>query len=57
MYIAKETTEMSFEAIGESFKKDHTTVIYACTVIEKKMTQDENLKDIIEEIIKNIKGE
>lgn len=57
MYIAKETTEMSFDDIGKSFKKDHTTVIYACTVIQKKITQDSHLKDIIDEIIKNIKGE
>ena len=57
MYIAKETTEMSYKAIGESFGKDHTTVLYACNAIEKKIKKDVHEKDIIEEIIKNIKGE
>ena len=57
MYVAKETTELSYKAIGESFGKDHTTVLYACTIIEKRIKIDERQKDIIEEIIKNIKGE
>ena len=57
MYIAKETTELSYKSIGESFGKDHTTVLYACTIVEKRMKQDESQKDTIEEIIKNIKGE
>lgn len=57
MYIAKETTEMSYKAIGQSFGKDHTTVLHACNVIEKKLKQDPHEKDVIEEIIKNIKGE
>ncbi|MBR6693481.1 MAG: chromosomal replication initiator protein DnaA [Clostridia bacterium] len=57
MYIAKETTELSYKAIGESFGKDHTTVLYACREIEKKIKQDPFEKEIIEEIIKNIKGE
>jgi chromosomal replication initiator protein len=57
MYIAKETTELSYKAIGESFGKDHTTVLYACREIEKKIKLDPFEKEIIEEIIKNIKGE
>ncbi len=57
MYIAKETTELSYKSIGESFNKDHTTVLYACREIEKKIKQDPFEKEIIEEIIKNIKGE
>ena len=57
MYIAKETTELSYKAIGESFGKDHTTVLYACREIEKKIKQDPFEKEVIEEIIKNIKGE
>ena len=57
MYVAKETTELSYKAIGESFGKDHTTVLYACTIIEKRIKIDERQKDIIEEIVKNIKGE
>ena len=57
MYIAKETTEMSYKSIGESFGRDHTSVLHACNEIEKKIKQDEQKKDVIEEIIKNIKGE
>ena len=57
MYIAKETTELSYKSIGESFGKDHTTVLYACTIIEKRIKQDAIQRDIIEEIIKNIRGE
>ncbi len=57
MYIAKETTELSYKAIGESFGRDHTTALYACREIEKKIKQDPFEKEIIENIIKNIKGE
>lgn len=57
MYIAKETTELSYKSIGESFGKDHTTVLYACRAIEQRIKHDPFEKEIIEEIIKNIKGE
>ena len=57
MYIAKETTELSYKSIGESFGKDHTTVLYACREIERKIKQDPFEKEVMEEIIKNVKGE
>ena len=35
MYIARETTDLSYKAIGESFGKDHSTVLYNVSKIEK----------------------
>ncbi|MEE1026951.1 MAG: chromosomal replication initiator protein DnaA, partial [Acutalibacteraceae bacterium] len=37
MYIARETTELSYKAIGESFGKDHATVLYNVQKIEEHL--------------------
>lgn len=35
MYIARETTELPYQSIGESFGKDHSTVLYNVRQAEK----------------------
>ncbi|MCS7203619.1 MAG: chromosomal replication initiator protein DnaA [Thermodesulfovibrio sp.] len=56
MYITKKLTNLSLAEIGNFFGgKDHSTVIYACKQIEKDKEKDENLKYLIESIIKKIK--
>lgn len=57
MYIARETTELSYKAIGEAFGKDHTTVLYTVNKIEKFLKDRPYEKEIIDDIIKNLKNE
>ncbi|MBE6740329.1 MAG: chromosomal replication initiator protein DnaA [Ruminococcaceae bacterium] len=56
MYIARETTGLSYKAIGESFGKDHSTVLYNVGQIEKFLNEKPYEKSLIEDIIKNLKG-
>lgn len=57
MYISRETTELSFKAIGESFGKDHTTVLYNVDKVEKFLKDKPYQKELVEDIIKNLKQE
>ncbi len=56
MYIARETTELSFKAIGESFGKDHTTVLYNVGRIEAFLKDKPYEKELVDDIIKNLKS-
>ncbi|HMK34867.1 MAG TPA: chromosomal replication initiator protein DnaA [Desulfomonilaceae bacterium] len=57
MYLGRELTELSYPDIGAAFGgKDHSTVIYACRKIEKKMEQDHSLKNLVEGLRKDIRG-
>ncbi|MDR0918298.1 MAG: chromosomal replication initiator protein DnaA [Oscillospiraceae bacterium] len=54
-YILKETTEMSLKEIGEKLGgRDHSTIIYAVNDIQKSIDRDENIKNLINDIIKNL---
>ncbi len=55
MYIARETTELSYKAIGESFGKDHATVLYNVQKIEEHLKNNPFDKELVEDIIKNLK--
>ena len=57
MYIARETTELSYKPIGEAFGKDHTTVLYAVKKVENFLKDNPHEKEIIDDIIKNLKNE
>lgn len=57
MYIARETTELSYQSIGESFGKDHSTVLYNVEKVEKLIKEKPYEKEVIEEIIRNLKQE
>ena len=57
MYIARETTELSYKAIGESFGKDHTTVLYNVQKIEEHLKNNPFDKELVEDIIKNLKND
>lgn len=51
MYICREMTGKSFPQIARSFHKlDHTTVIYACKKVEKKMKITPELKQDVETV-------
>ena len=56
MFLCRDLLKMSFPEIGRLFGgKDHTTVIYACKIIEKQKEKDSNTVFLIEDIIKKIK--
>ena len=57
MYIARETTELSYKAIGESFGRDHTTALFSVNKIEELIKNSPYDKGLIEDIIKNLKTE
>ena len=57
MYIARETTELSYKAIGEAFGRDHTTVLFSVGKIEGLIKNSPYEKELIEDIIKNLKNE
>ena len=56
MYITREITDLSFKAIGEAFGKDHTTVLYGVQTIEKFLQDKPYEKELIDDIIKNLKS-
>ncbi len=56
MYVVKDITQMSMAAIGDEFGgRDHSTVVYAIAQTEKMMKTDSRLREIIEDITKNVK--
>ena len=56
MYIAREATDLSFKAIGESFGKDHSTVLYNVDKIDKFLKDKPYEKELVDDIIKNLKS-
>ncbi|MBQ0084256.1 MAG: chromosomal replication initiator protein DnaA, partial [Clostridiales bacterium] len=55
MYIAHEITNLTYEKIGESFGKDHSTVLYSVRKTEEYLKDKPYEKGIVDEIIRNIK--
>ncbi len=54
MYLSRKLTDMSLPKIGEEFGgRDHTTVMHACSKIEKEIKENSNTKLIVESV-KNI---
>jgi chromosomal replication initiator protein len=47
MYLARELTPLSLPAIGTAFKRDHTTVLHACRIIETIMAADRQFASAI----------
>lgn len=57
MYLCREMTDLSLPRIGEEFGgRDHSTVIHAYDKIVNDMSQDPDLKKIIEQIEKELKN-
>ncbi|KAB3533829.1 chromosomal replication initiator protein DnaA [Alkaliphilus pronyensis] len=58
MYITRELTDLSLPKIGEEFGgRDHTTVMHAHEKISSDIKNDSNLKERVEDIIKELKGD
>ncbi len=56
MYVTREITGMSLQAIGGEFGgRDHATIVYSISQVEKKMKKDTHQSEVISDIIKNIR--
>lgn len=56
MFITREITDLSLPGIGQVFGgRDHTTVLHAINKVEKDMEKDPRLKQIISDLMKNLK--
>ncbi len=57
MYLMREMTSCSFPDIGQRFGgRDHSTVMYAVKMVEKKMQDDVSLRNSVEALRKTISG-
>ncbi len=56
IFIVRELTSLSMEAVGKEFGGRHySTVVYTVQQVEKNMKTDSNLRETVEDIIKNIR--
>ncbi len=57
MYLMRQLTKASYPDIGKRFGgRDHSTVMYAVKMIEKKIKDDVSLKNSVEALRKNLEG-
>ncbi len=57
MYLTRKLTDKSTTSIGNEFGgRDHTTVMYACNVIQDKINEDPYFQNILDKIIEKIKA-
>ncbi len=57
MYVVRETTQLPLTAIGEEFGgRDHSTIVYAISQVEKNIKKDPKTKAMINDIVKNIQN-
>ena len=50
MYLAKQLTERSLPEIGQSFNRDHTTVLHAVRRVQALIEERVDLKQDLDEI-------
>lgn len=56
IYVIREITEMPLSSIGEEFGgRDHSTIVYSIKHVEDSIKKDTHLKEIIDDLIKNIR--
>ncbi len=55
MYLSREVTNISLLKIGDNFgNRDHTTVMHAIDKIKQLISSDEDIKSIVDNLIKQI---
>ncbi len=55
MYVVREVTNLSYEEIGKEFGRDHSTAIYAVQQVERNMKTRSDYRNMVNDLIKNIK--
>jgi chromosomal replication initiator protein len=55
MYLSREMTENSLNAIGEAFGgRDHGTVLHACRLVKDRMEIDPNIRQVVQYLKKQL---
>jgi len=55
IYIVREVKGMSYTTIGDEFKRDHSTMTISYRDIKKSLLTNSDLKETIDDIVKNLK--
>jgi chromosomal replication initiator protein len=56
MYLSRQLTKLSLPEIGQAFGgKDHTTVLHSCKKMEQDVSEDRDLKSILEKLTAHLK--
>jgi chromosomal replication initiator protein len=56
MYLCRKITDSSFPTIGDAFCRDHSTVIHAHNLIQRRVTNDSAFRFSIEKIERELKN-
>lgn len=54
MFLSREILEDSLVTISNAFDRDHTTVMHGIDKIQKQIEEDDNFKEEIESLLKEI---
>ena len=58
IFVVREITQAPYEEIGKEFSnRDHSTITYSLKQVETMMKKEPKQKEIIEDIIKNIRDQ
>ena len=56
IYVVREITQMPLASIGTEFGgRDHSTIVYAINNVTDNIEKDAHMKELVEDMIKNIK--
>ena len=55
IYIIREVKSMTYVQIGEEFKRNHSTMTISYDDIKNQMSHNQDLKETVDDIIKNLK--
>jgi len=55
VYLCRQHTSVTVEEIGRSIKRNHSTVLYACEVMEQKMKEDAKVKNQLDFLSQKLK--
>ena len=56
IYLIREVKGMSYTNIGEEFKRDHSTMTISYKDVKKILSKNSDLKETVDDIIKNLKN-
>lgn len=56
MYLSRQILNLTYQVIGRTFSKDHTTVLFNVQKIEKALQSDNSLRKIVDKLTETIKS-
>jgi chromosomal replication initiator protein len=56
MYLARSYTDASLAEIGRAFSRDHTSVMYAIDVVERRIVEKPQLRYELEALAQRVSG-